>query len=380
MVDVPAARKAGAPLRMFLVFTACWILGRIVWSLSAPVLVPALAGPVLVLEQTKATPTPIQTAAVDVRGSDTDAFVASEEGLRVQNPITIQIPSASVRQLRIPITGSSNMPDLPSISPRQLPRKGSQIAFGSDAGADTPLSEPVRQFAAPSMREPAVRQSKLSGYAWILARQRSGPSPSTAPIRPGGLSGAQYGASQAGLQIAYRLLGDRDRQIAATARVSGALESSGEEELAIGARIKPITRIPVALHAEQRLNLKSAAFRGTAIYLAGGTGPHALPAGLTAESWGQGGYLFGDRETWFYDGSVSVRKLVARPFSGTLAVGGSIWTGGQKGATRVDTGPRASLVTPLGGGHARLDIDWRQRVAGNARPGSGLTLTVSTGF
>ncbi|MEL6875634.1 MAG: hypothetical protein AAGM33_09160 [Pseudomonadota bacterium] len=240
--------------------------------------------------------------------------------------------------------------------------------------------DPVQRQQEQSVPEANGRSDSWSGYAWILARQGSAGFSPTAPVRPGGLSGAQYGASQAGLQIAYRISGDHNRQIAATARASTALETGGDEELALGGRIKPIAWLPLAVHAEQRFDLKSADPRGTAIFLAGGTGPHPLPAGFAVESWGQGGYIFGARETWFYDGSVSLRREIARAESGALTVGTSLWAGGQKDATRIDAGPRASFLAPIGEGHARLDLDWRQRVAGNARPGSGLTLTISTGF
>ncbi|SIN59476.1 hypothetical protein SAMN02745824_0006 [Parasphingorhabdus marina DSM 22363] len=234
------------------------------------------------------------------------------------------------------------------------------------------LSHPVSEEFASSRR--------FTGYAWILLRQGSSRSLSAVPVLPGGLSGGQYGASQAGIQFAYRITGDDQRHIAGTLRASTALENDGGEELAIGGRIRPIARVPLAIHAEQRFDLKSADMRGTAIFLAGGTGPHPLPAGLAVESWGQGGYVFGHGETWFFDGSASLSREIARSKSAVLTIGPGLWAGGQKGATRVDAGPRASLLAPLGDGHARLDFDWRQRVAGNARPGSGLTLTLSTGF
>jgi hypothetical protein len=52
-----------------------------------------------------------------------------------------------------------------------------------------------------------------------------------------------------------------------------------------------------------------------------------------------------------------------------------------RGAARLgDIGPSASLRFPLDGGSARLAIDYRHRIAGNAAPASGVALTLSAGF
>ena len=59
---------------------------------------------------------------------------------------------------------------------------------------------------------------------------------------------------------------------------------------------------------------------------------------------------------------------------------GGVWSGGQTGAARLDLGPRASLRVATGPATSRLALDWRFRVAGNARPASGPTLTISAGF
>jgi hypothetical protein len=43
-------------------------------------------------------------------------------------------------------------------------------------------------------------------------------------------------------------------------------------------------------------------------------------------------------------------------------------------------GPHAELRLRLGTANASLSADWRFRVAGNARPGSGPALTLATDF
>ena len=60
---------------------------------------------------------------------------------------------------------------------------------------------------------------------------------------------------------------------------------------------------------------------------------------------------------------------------GALAVGAA-----QPGAARVDVGPRLTLRLPQVGEGSRIALDWRQRIAGDARPASGLALTLASDF
>jgi hypothetical protein len=62
--------------------------------------------------------------------------------------------------------------------------------------------------------------------------------------------------------------------------------------------------------------------------------------------------------------------------AGRLRVGAGAWAGAQPGVSRLDAGPHLEVRL----GPAALSADWRFRVGGHARPGSGPTLTVSTGF
>ena len=52
----------------------------------------------------------------------------------------------------------------------------------------------------------------------------------------------------------------------------------------------------------------------------------------------------------------------------------------QPGAARVDVGPRLTLRLPQVGEGGRIALDWRQRVAGDAHPESGLALTLAADF
>ncbi len=63
-----------------------------------------------------------------------------------------------------------------------------------------------------------------------------------------------------------------------------------------------------------------------------------------------------------------------------LTLGAGAWGGAQPGTARFDLGPQAALRFPLGEAGFVLAIDWRLRVAGRARPGSGPTLTFGADF
>jgi hypothetical protein len=63
-----------------------------------------------------------------------------------------------------------------------------------------------------------------------------------------------------------------------------------------------------------------------------------------------------------------------------LSFGGAAWGGAQKDASRFDIGPTLRLDLSVGEVPARISVDWRERVAGDAAPESGVAATVSTRF
>jgi hypothetical protein len=109
--------------------------------------------------------------------------------------------------------------------------------------------------------------------------------------------------------------------------------------------------------------------------------PFALPGGLRGEAYGQAGYVGGKFATPFADGQLRIDRGLWRIGQYDTRIGGGIWSGAQKGAYRVDVGPSASVTMPLPRGtFGRIAVDWRFRLAGEARPGSGPAMTLSAGF
>ncbi len=239
-------------------------------------------------------------------------------------------------------------------------------------------SVPGKQTAASAELNSEMKASRWSLYAWTFLREGSNEniSPNLAPSGQGG----QYGASQAGAILSYRISGNSDRGLSLFARGSTALTQSGEEEIAIGAKVKPMSQIPFSLHTEQRFGSQSNRNRGAAIYVAGGTDPISIVDGLRLEAYGQAGYVFDDKDSYFFDGSATLQMKLAGSGRKRMSAGNGIWAGGQRGVARLDIGPRLEIRFPLAGTATRLSVDWRQRIAGNAEPGSGVAITLSSGF
>lgn len=231
--------------------------------------------------------------------------------------------------------------------------------FGEAEYTDAP---PVHVAAAAAVPLPVQiglppMESRWSGSGWLLVRRGSGPG-----LAPGG----QIGGSQAGVRIGYTL--DRGRRIGLFARFTSPLSGSGREA-AVGVEWQP-TRATVRLVAEQRFAVDGGR-GGTGLGVV--AGDDRKVAGLRLESYGQAGAIRRDRIEPYADGASRATLGV----QGTrLALGVGAWGAAQRDAQRLDVGPSATLAVR----NMRLAVDWRQRVAGSARPGSGLALTLASDF
>jgi hypothetical protein len=235
----------------------------------------------------------------------------------------------------------------------------------AQASALSPL--PARASATPS---------RWSADGWLLLRRGGAVAPA------GGLAPATYGASQLGAVLRYRLAPGSAHRPALYLRGSAALNGSRERELAFGASARPIAGLPLAVAAEARVNRQPGATRARpAAFAYTELAPFDLPLGMRGEFYGQAGYVGGNFASAFADGQLRLDRQIVRLGRGELRAGAGLWGGAQKGASRFDVGPAATLGLPLGGSAgARLGLDWRFRVAGNAAPSSGPALTLSAGF
>jgi hypothetical protein len=218
--------------------------------------------------------------------------------------------------------------------------------------------------------------NRWSADAWMLARRQS--PMSLASSRP------LYGGSQAGAVLRYQLAPSSGHRPIAYLRGSTAMGAIRESEVALGLGARPIPSLPLVVAGEARAfrAMGETTFRPAALAYTE-LPVQQLPMGLQAEAYFQGGYVGGKYATPFVDGQLRIDRPVLsldRLGIGELRLGGGIWAGAQKGAKRLDTGPGATASLKLLGKPARVSMDYRFRVAGDADPGSGPALTVAAGF
>lgn len=355
----------GAPLRALLSIVAIWVSARIIWEAVFPsAVLPPSTVVKTVLAPAGGASQRMDVAVIEDQPADLAAAF---------RPTIDREPLAAFSRRSFPPQNrnGTNSPLLASIVAAPKPSAPDERAL---AGPAPPISQ-IQQDSPPS------RVSKaLSGYFWIFARPSdgSGRGGSLVPIAqsPGG----QYGGSQAGAILTYRLAGASQRSLSAFVRASTALSNAGQEELAIGVKARPFANIPLSLFAEQRVGAGRFRSRGTAVYAAGGTGPDMVLPYISLETYGQAGFIFGHDSSYFFDASAGLQRELWKKGRYKFTAGAGVWAGGQKGLTRVDIGPRANIHIPVGSVNMRFSLDWRQRVGGNAVPDSGAAVTVSTGF
>ena len=195
-----------------------------------------------------------------------------------------------------------------------------------------------------------------------------------------------YGASQIGALAQYRLAPASRRDPRAYVRAYRAVVARGESEAALGGSIRPLAKLPLRAFAEVRYTRGAFASEvRPALFVVTELPPKPLPAGFSLEAYGQAGWVGGDFATGFADGQITAARELVR-FSGPggaplrLSAGAGVWGGAQKDAQRLDIGPTLRLEWSMGPVPARLSIDWREQVAGDAAPQSGVAATLSTSF
>ena len=236
------------------------------------------------------------------------------------------------------------------------------------------LAAPPKQAAVPPAALAKAATPRWSGDGWLLVRRGSG-----------GLAAASgfpaYGASQAGGVIRYALAPGSARAPQAYLRLSRAIGGFDESEVAAGLSARPFASVPVRLLGEARVQRSGGRTSvRAAASLVSELPPVRLPLGIAGEAYAQVGYVGGKQSTPFFDVQAVADRRLASTGPAEFRLGAGVWSGGQKGAARLDLGPRASLRLDTAPARSRLALDWRFRVAGDARPGSGPTLTFSAGF
>jgi hypothetical protein len=253
------------------------------------------------------------------------------------------------------------------------PRSMRMPVMQSPLGIAVPVREPPpaptsQVYGIPSpVAPPFVAQgpSRLTGSIWLLAR--GGPA--------GTVSGGQLGASQGGMRLVYAL--GRRRRVALVARVATPLEGVGREA-ALGVEWQP-TRLPIRVVAERRFALDGAR-GGPTLGVIAGYGPTDIVPGVRLEAYGQAGAIARDGIEAFVDASARITHPLGKVGGTPIDIGIGAWGSAQRAAERFDIGPSIVVAVPVAGKSIRMTLDWRERVAGAARPGSGPALSIGSDF
>jgi len=236
-------------------------------------------------------------------------------------------------------------------------------AAGHAANLQEAEDEEPRMTMLPARITPP---QSVKGAAWVVWR----PDAAGQPLGTGG----QLGGSQAGARILLPVaLKDRLRL---SLRAYAPLEQLTAYEVAPGISLRPFPAIPVELIAERRLRGGKQTQDATSVFLAGGGASEKRGSAWRADAYAQAGMVGLQHPMLFADGAATVRRSIG----GSRAIGLGLWGGIQPGLKRLDIGPSATTMIGPSPLNMRLTLDWRVRIAGDARPGSGVAITMSKDF
>ncbi|MBX3593484.1 hypothetical protein [Sphingomonas sp.] len=218
------------------------------------------------------------------------------------------------------------------------------------------------QPAAPTALPDRAQPSRWSASGWFVTR------------RGAMAGGPMLGGDQVGGRIAFS---PADGRFALFARVTAPLVGRGREA-AVGVEWHPV-RAPARIVVEYRAGLDGTP-GGPAAGIVAGVDAIDLPFEFELSAYGQAGAVWRRRVEPYADGAIRVTRDVARAGSARIALGVGAWGAAQRESARLDAGPTAVVTVPLGGHAMRVTIDWRERIAGEARPGSGPALSLGADF
>ena len=292
------------------------------------------------------------------------APASAANAARLTNPIAPlgTGPVAIVRPPKLPLLGKPVPLKAAAPSPTILAAARSWTASSpnrSQTKGAVPAPFPSPIFPAPALI-PRTNRWSLSG--WAFFREGGGRQLAT---------GGTLGGSQAGARISFAL----GSNLAVSGRFYSPLHSRGAEA-ALGLEWQPSRAIPMRFLAERRQSLGSGGRSAFAVMAHGGLSEVPLAGPFRLDAYGQAGVVGVGSRDLFVDGAVRAGV----PIAGNLSAGVGLWGAAQPGVSRLDVGPQVSFRFPVEGVNLRISAEWRQRIAGDAAPGSGPALTLSTDF
>lgn len=279
-------------------------------------------------------------------------------------------PVSSVRRADVPPAPMRDTPS-PEAHPRRF-HHADAVAMTAATVAPAPqgVVAPPRPDAPLGEGMSAAvdrhQASLLSGSAWALFRGDGGQSLA---------DGGALGGAQAGMRVFARVHG----ALSATVRLSTPLNGPGGREAAIGIALR---HGAAGVIVERRIALSGDGRNGTAVIAYAGVYDRPVAAGIKLDGYVQAGMVRQSGTARFADGAATLTRHVTgnRDHGVELAMGGGAWAGAQPGVARLDIGRTVSVRGRLGNLGWRINGEWRQRVAGNAAPGSGPTISAGIDF
>jgi hypothetical protein len=183
------------------------------------------------------------------------------------------------------------------------------------------------------------------------------------------------GGSQIGIRARYRVLG----AVHLAARVSTPTGSNHGKEAALALDLTPFGSLPLTVTIERRLALDNGGRDAFGIGIFGGFDREIGPLNRI-DGDGQAGVVGLQSRDAYVDGAIRAERELARYGRVRIGAGAGLWGGAQPGASRLDAGPQLVAHAPAGPLSVRIGAEWRQRIAGNARPGSGPVLSLGADF
>ncbi|WP_447727436.1 hypothetical protein [Sphingomonas koreensis] len=327
----------GRPLRFVALVAIGWASARTIMLWPEGATLPQAVEAAFPLLPAQAATTPVRRAPIALS----------------RTPVAIAVPGAAL--IATGPVAQRGDPARVNLAMLGLVSFGREEILGVPPGA-LPRSSP------PASIPLAAQPSRWSASAWFVTR------------RGASATGPMLGGDQAGLRVAYHPGSGR---IALFARLTAPLAGRGSEASA-GIEWQP-TAAPVRVIAEYRAGLDGTS-GGPAVGVVAGVYAVPLPLDFSLEAYGQAGAVARTRIDPFADGALRVTRQVATAGRARLDIGAGAWGAAQRGAARLDVGPSAVASVPVGDNALRVAIDWRERVAGNARPGSGPALSLGTDF
>jgi hypothetical protein len=361
MID--GTQPRGRPLRFLLILLLCWSGGRLALTIDGDamgLLLSRRAAVTLAQASPRSALAPRPAPAVPARAS-----VKARAATRAP-PLAVRLHPGQATPAPMP----HGLAGAPGIEANPMAPFPTVAAYEGRPAPPLAAFPPGQGFGMPDPRPAPDDGGKWLLSGWTLWR----PGSDAAASGPGRL-----GASQTGMRIDRRLdIGlPPAMRLSAYGRVSGAMVRPAAPEAALGIALQPDRRLQLTVGVERRIALGDGAHDAMAVAAASGIGPVALPASLRLDGYAQAGMVGVHARDAFADG----RASLLHPLGGErMAVGLSLSGGAQPRLARLDIGPELRIDLPVGGGLARVDAGWRQRIAGEARPGSGPVVTIGTAF